>query len=105
MNITVSGHNNFLVTDALKQSVETKLIKLERHLQKVTQAHVVMHVEKNRHLAEATVNHKGGQLRASAESDDMYNTIQQLADKLDRQAIKFKEKLHDHGRSHDSDEE
>lgn len=105
MNITVSGHNNFLVTDALKNSVSDKLIKLERHLQKITQAHVVMHVEKNRHLAEATINHKGGQLRASAESEDMYNTIQQLADKLDRQAVKFKEKLHDHGRGQEADEE
>ena len=56
-------------------------------------------------MAEATVNHKGGQLRASAESEDMYTTIQQLADKLDRQAIKFKEKTHEHGRGQTGDEE
>ena len=105
MNITVSGHNNLVVTDALKNTVSEKLLKLERHLHKITQAHVVLHVEKNRHMAEATINHKGGQLRASAETDDMYSTIQQLSDKLDRQAIKFKEKTHDHGRGHEGGEE
>ena len=104
MNIKVSGHN-LEITDALKNSVEEKLNKLDRHLHKITQIHAVLHVEKNRHMAEATVNHKGGQLRASAESEDMYTTIQQLADKLDRQAIKFKEKTHEHGRGHDEAEE
>ncbi|MFI4956445.1 MAG: ribosome hibernation-promoting factor, HPF/YfiA family [Gammaproteobacteria bacterium] len=104
MNITVSGHG-LEITDALKNTAEEKLHKLERHLHKITQIHIVLHVEKNRHMAEATVNHKGGQLRASAESEDMYNTINLLADKLDRQAIKFKEKTHDHGRADNEGEE
>ncbi len=104
MNITISGQH-IEVTDALKHAVEEKFAKLEKVLQKITQVHVVLHVSKNEHKAEATVNHKGGQLRASAVTEDMYATIQELAEKLERQAVKFKEKLHDHGHGREEDQE
>jgi putative sigma-54 modulation protein len=104
MNIEITGQH-MKVTDGLREAVEEKFAKLERHLQAITQVHVVMHVDKTQHKAEATLNHRGGQIRASASSGDMYVTIQDLYEKLERQAIKFKEKLHDHGRGHEENEE
>ena len=55
-----------------------------------------MVVEKHLHKAEANLHVAGGDLFASSESDDMYAAIDSLADKLDRQVIKHKEKHRGH---------
>ena len=49
-------------------------------------------VERHLHKAEANLHVAGADLFASSESDDMYTAIDSLADKLDRQLIKHKEK-------------
>ena len=53
-------------------------------------------VERNLHKAEANLHVAGGDLFASSESKDMYAAIDALADKLDRQVIKHKEKHRGH---------
>jgi putative sigma-54 modulation protein len=53
-------------------------------------------VEKLRQKAEATVHVRGAELFAIAEHEDMYAAIDALADKLDRQIIKHKEKHRGH---------
>jgi putative sigma-54 modulation protein len=53
-------------------------------------------VEKLRQKAEATVHVSGAELFAIAEHEDMYAAIDALADKLDRQIIKHKEKHRGH---------
>ena len=53
-------------------------------------------VEKLVQKAEATVHVSGADLFANAESEDMYAAIDLLADKLDRQLIKHKEKTRGH---------
>lgn len=95
MQINISGQN-IDVTDALKQFIEDKMVRIERHFQDITNAHVMLNVEKNRHTAEATLNTKGAQIFAESTSDDMYAAIDTLVDKLDRQAIKHKEKMKNH---------
>lgn len=94
MQINVSGHH-IDVTDSLRNYVETKLEKLERHFDKITQVHVILTVEKLRQKAEATIHITGGEVFADAESEDMYAAIDMLTDKLDRQLIKQKEKISD----------
>ena len=97
MQINLTGHH-VDVTDSLKHYVEAKLAKLERHFDHVTNAHVVLTVEKNRRRAEATVHASGANLFADAVNEDMYAAIDALSDKLDRQIVKHKEKLTDHHR-------
>ncbi len=87
------------VTDALRDYVNEKMDRIQRHFDHVTNTNVVLHVEKTRHLAEATINARGAQLHANAEGEDMYAAIDSLADKLDRQVLKLKEKSSDHHRS------
>lgn len=91
MNMSISGHQ-IDVTPALRDYVTEKVGKIEKHADQVTIASVVLHVEKNRHMAEATVHAKGAVLHADAEGDDMYAAIDALADKLDRQVLKHKGK-------------
>ena len=98
MQITLSGHH-VDVSAALKDYVDTKLRRLERHFDHVTNAHVVLSVEKLSQKAEATLHVSGGQLFADAVDSDMYAAIDALADKLDRQLKRHKEKMTDHHRS------
>lgn len=94
MQINVSGHH-LDVTPAIRSYVETKLDRLERHFDRITNINVILTVEKQRQKAESTVRISGGEVFADSESDDLYAAIDMLVDKLDRQLIKQKEKIKD----------
>ena len=91
MQLNISGHHVEL-TEALKDYVNDKFQRLERHFDQISNANVILQVEKLRQIAEATVNISGGELHAKAETEDMYAAIDALVDKLDRQILKHKEK-------------
>jgi putative sigma-54 modulation protein len=95
MQLTITGHH-IDVSPALRNKVETKLAKLEKHFDNLTDIHCVLTVEKLEHRAEATVNLSGGTIFADAIEGDMYAAIDALVDKLSRQVTKHKEKLTDH---------
>lgn len=95
MQMTISGHH-LEVTDPIREYVTNKLSKLERHYEQITSTTVLLTVEKLRQKAEATVHVSGAELFATAEHEDMYAAIDALADKLDRQIIKHKEKHRGH---------
>lgn len=95
MQLNVSGHH-VEVTDSLRNYVSTKLERLERHFDRITNMNVILTVEKQRQKAESTIHVSGGEIYADAEHDDLYAAIDMLADKLDRQLIKKKEKQKDH---------
>ncbi len=95
MQLNVSGHH-VEVTESLRGYVESKIEKIERHFDIVSDVHCILTVEKLRHKAEATVNVNGGTIYADAIEEDMYAAIDGLIDKLDRRVRKHKEKLVDH---------
>jgi putative sigma-54 modulation protein len=95
MQINLTGHHVELTTP-LRDYVNSKLERLERHFDHVTNIHVILSVEKLRHKAEATMHVSGGNLFADATEEDMYAAIDALTDKLDRQVKKHKEKITDH---------
>ncbi len=91
MRINISGHH-VEVTQPLKDYVLSKFTRLERHFDQITNVDVTLIVEKMVQKAEASVHVSGADLFANAENQDMYAAIDGLADKLDRQIIKHKEK-------------
>ncbi len=95
MQLNVSGHH-VEVTEPLREYVETKFERLQRHFDQITNTDVTLVVEKLVQKAEATVHISGADIFAAAESEDMYAAIDALADKLDRQLIKHKEKSRGH---------
>ena len=101
MKINLTGHHVDL-TSPLRDYVNNKMERLERHFDHVTDTHVVLSVEKLRHKAEATMHISGGKIFADAEQENMYAAIDSLVDKLDRQVKKHKEKMTDHHRSEGS---
>lgn len=95
MQLSVTGHH-VDVTTAMRNYVASKMEKVERHFDLVSDVHCILTVEKLRHKAEATVSLNGGRIYADATEEDMYAAIDGLVDKLDRQVKKHKEKLVDH---------
>jgi putative sigma-54 modulation protein len=94
MNLQVKGRN-VDVTDALFAHAERKLQKLSRHLAEETRCELELSVEHNpsiaaAQVAEATVWTKGPVLRARESSEDMYKSIDMLAEKLERQAKRYR---------------
>jgi putative sigma-54 modulation protein len=95
MQLNITGHH-VEITPALRAYVTEKLGRLERHFDHVTNVHVVLSVEKLRQKAEATIHITGNDLYADCTEEDMYAAIDALADKLDRQIKKHKEKVTSH---------
>ncbi|MDC8830062.1 ribosome hibernation promoting factor [Alteromonas gilva] len=95
MQINLTGHH-VEITDSLRNYVDTKFSKLERHFDHISNVHVILNVEKLNQKAEATMHLSGAEVFASSENLDMYAAIDAMVDKLDRQVIKHKEKLKKH---------
>ena len=95
MQLNITGHH-LDVTVPLKEYVETKFERLQRHFDQISTTHVILSIDILVQKAEATVHVAGGDLFAHAESEDMYAAIDALADKLDRQLIKHKQKHRGH---------
>ncbi|MGO3030437.1 ribosome hibernation-promoting factor, HPF/YfiA family [Pseudomonas helleri] len=91
MQVNISGQH-LEVTQALRDSINDKLARLERHYDKITNVQVILSVEKLQQKIEATLNIPGEEVVANAVNEDMYAAIDSLYEKLDRQLKKHKEK-------------
>ena len=81
------------LTDALKTLTEKKLAKLERFLNGSEDAHVILKLEKHRHLAEIVIRGHNTPLTARAEASDFRDSIGLCADRLLAQAKRQRERL------------
>lgn len=95
MQIDVTGQN-IEITDSLRDYVHNKFDRIVRHFDHLIDVHVVLDVEKQLQHAEATIMTRGKQVFADAKEHDMYAAIDSMIDKLDRQLIKYKERMKDH---------
>ena len=98
MQINMTGHH-VEVTPALRGYVTKKLTRVVRRFDHVTSVHVILTVEKQSRKAEATLHVAGADLFADASHHDMYAAIDLLADRLDGQVRRHKERLTDHHRA------
>lgn len=101
MKVIVSGRN-LEVTDALKDSVISKLERFGKYFRDDIEAQATLSVEKNRQIVEITIPLNGTILRAEEETADMYNSIDSAIDKLHKQIEKHKTKLQKRYHSHDT---
>jgi putative sigma-54 modulation protein len=92
MQLDITGRH-IEVTPALREFAEEKLSKLERLLEGPLEVHVVLGIEKHRHMAEVLVKSRTGVFSGTQETGDLYASIGEVADKLERQALKHKEKM------------
>ena len=101
MKLTISGHH-IEVTDALRSYVTARLDKIGGHFDDVVDTKVTLSVEKHKEKdgqrAECTLHAKGADLFAESSNADLYAAIDEMAAKLDRQVLRHKEKIQDHGK-------
>jgi len=96
MHIYVNGRN-IEITDAIKAYVKEKFGKVANHYDQIQGIDVVLSVIKNpaasgKHVAEVSCKMTTGVVRCEESAESMYASIDLLADKLDRQVKKFKDK-------------
>jgi putative sigma-54 modulation protein len=91
MNINLSGHH-VEITPAIRDYVKAKLGKVANHFDHVIDINAILSVEKLKQKIEATVHMPGRDFFAECSDVNMYAAIDSLADKLDRQIMKHKEK-------------
>lgn len=92
MRITIYG-KNLEVSDYLKDLVEKKVAKLERYFPQDTEVQVTLTVEKNRHIVEVTILYEGVIIRGEEVTGDMYASIDNVLDKLEKQIIRQRTRL------------
>ncbi len=98
MAINVRG-KNLDITPALKDYVEKRVKKVTKYFDKTGDITVILNVEKGRHQSgsfhhvEVTVPVNGLLLRGEESTPDMYASIDQVMDKIERQIEKYKTKL------------
>ncbi|MCC6488913.1 MAG: ribosome-associated translation inhibitor RaiA [Candidatus Hydrogenedentes bacterium] len=93
MRVSIAGRH-LEMTDALKGHVEDRLDKVRAHFDKVIDVDVVLSVEKHRHIAEVTVHANGVRIHGKESSQDMYQSVDAVVEKIDRQILKFKDRNH-----------
>jgi putative sigma-54 modulation protein len=95
MNLSITGHH-LDVTPAIRDYVLLKLERITRHFDRVIDVKVFLSVDKLVQKAEVSIHVRGKEIFAEASDADLYAAIDSLADKLDRQVIKYKDKTQAH---------
>jgi len=101
MNIQITARNIEL-TDAIRDYAEKKVSKLEKYFDYITEANVLLEVQKNVHIVEVLLSAKGVFMKGLEKSEDLYASIDLSVDKIEKQLVKYKEKLKDK-KIHDKD--
>jgi putative sigma-54 modulation protein len=84
---------HFDLTPGLKGHVEERLGRLKKYAYPILEAHVILSVEKYRHIAEITLHGDGLRVAGKGEAEDMYAAIDDVVGKLEAQVKRHKEKL------------
>ncbi len=92
MKINVRG-KNIDASPSLVDYTHKKMGKLDKHFDENTDVQVVMSTIRDDHIVEATVNYNGLILRGEETTADMYASIDQVVDKLERQVKKYKTRM------------
>ena len=92
MEITVT-FRHMEPTESLRTYAKDKVSKVEKYLDFPVEAHVVLGVEKFRHLADVTLSLNGTLIKAVEETEDMYSAIDQVMDKVEKQVKRYRSKI------------
>lgn len=92
MNVQITAKNMNL-TDPIRDYAEKKVEKIKKYFDDIIEVSVLLEVQKNVHVAEILVVAKGVFLKGLEKSEDLYASIDLAVDKIDKQLVKYKEKI------------
>lgn len=98
MNFKISGHH-LEITPAITDRVKIKLERVLRHFDQVMAINVTLSVDNQkekdkRQQAGVHIRLKGKDIFVEEHHEDLYAAIDGLVDKLDRQVLKHKSRVH-----------
>lgn len=95
MRITITARH--IQTDqALEEHVRQRLLTLKKYFDRVIDAHVILSVEKYRHIAEITLKVSGLMLASKEQSSNLRTSVDRAVNKLERQVKRHKQRLTNH---------
>ncbi|MDO5564000.1 MAG: ribosome-associated translation inhibitor RaiA [Eubacteriales bacterium] len=81
------------LTEALKNTIEKKVERLDKYFTKDTPINITLSTQKHNQRIEVTIPVKGNLIRAEYETQDMYRSIDLVMDILERQLRKYRNKI------------
>lgn len=90
VNITFRGMES---TESLKSHVKERIEHLEKYFDRAVEAHVVLSLERYLQHADLTIHAGSYLLRGKVKSEDMYKSIDEAVDKIEKQVKRYKDKL------------
>jgi len=97
MNLQLRGKNTE-VTEGLRNYVEKRFAKLEKYFTREMTGTVTLIIERNEHIIETTIPINRFILRAEESSHDMYTSIDNVVEKIERQVRKYKTRVNRKGK-------
>jgi len=102
MELVIKGKNTE-ISERVKQYIERKLGRLDRHLNTVSEAEVAIAKEmtklrEDRYVVQVTLNAKGTLIRGEERGGDLFAAVDSVADALNRQIERYKGRLYNKGR-------
>ena len=97
VNIKINT-NHLELSPALEKHTMDKMSHVQKVMNKITNIHVMLSIDKRNQKAEAELHIAGDSkpIFAEATSEDMYKSIDELEHKLLRQVVKYNEILKGH---------
>jgi len=96
LNISITCRHNYK-TDEVKNYAQEKVKKLGKFFKNITKIEIVLDMEKDQHSADALISvSRGTRLVGSVQHGDPLAAIDLVIDKMERQLVRFKERLKDH---------
>jgi len=87
---------HFDLSPEIKDYVGKRTATLDRYEDLIVSMHMILGVEKRRSISEMTVHVSGHHLVAQSVTDDIYKSIDETTDKMERQIRKLHERVTDY---------
>ncbi|MCI0405438.1 MAG: ribosome-associated translation inhibitor RaiA [candidate division Zixibacteria bacterium] len=84
---------HFDMNGNLKEFAEKNFAKLERYFENIVDCHLILTKDRYRQVAEGTLKVYGTVITAKVATNDMHASVEKLADKLEAQLKRYKDKL------------
>jgi putative sigma-54 modulation protein len=97
MNLDITGRH-IAVSDGIREHTEDRLVKIDKMFDEEIEAHVVLFVEKHRHVAEIQIKTRAGVFSGQESTGDLYISINEATEKIEKQIRKWKDKRNDRRR-------
>jgi len=92
MQIVITGRH-LEVTEPIKRYVEERIARFEAYAYDVLKVHVILSVEKFRHIVEVTLWTKHHNITSKDETHDIYTSVDGAVNKVENQLIRYHDKL------------